>query len=202
MIRANSAAYGWRGPVLLVGDVISPDDGTAGLVGLLHRYVGHEAVRRGAVPVVLSGLEEHRVVGPDDLDLSAAALAEPHALGNVDGLPEGVGLCHAVRAPGVKWTLAAPRRDGSVGAATVSMKTVPVNDSPGPVAVWVLLFLVICTLSSLVVGKTAAVLSGGVSAPEAAMLCVRRSSFRATMLDDEHAAAATPRGSPGRTSQA
>jgi hypothetical protein len=30
-------------------------------------------------------------------------------------------VCHAVRAPGVKWTLAAPIRDSSDGAAIVSM---------------------------------------------------------------------------------
>jgi hypothetical protein len=30
-------------------------------------------------------------------------------------------VCHAVRAPGVKWTLAAPIRDPSDGAAIVSM---------------------------------------------------------------------------------
>jgi hypothetical protein len=104
------------------------------------------------VPVVLARLEEHRVAGPDDLDLSTPAIAETYALGDVDGLPVRVGVPRG-SGTGVKWTLAAPRRDGSVGAATVSMKTVPVNDSPGPVAVWVLLFLVICTLSSLSWGK-------------------------------------------------
>jgi hypothetical protein len=30
-------------------------------------------------------------------------------------------VCQAVRAPGVKWTLLAARRDGSEGVATVSM---------------------------------------------------------------------------------
>jgi hypothetical protein len=32
----------------------------------------------------------------------------------------------------VKWTLAAARRAGSEGVATVSMKTEPVNQSAGP----------------------------------------------------------------------
>src|SRR5436305_12795209 len=41
-------------------------------------------------------------------------------------------VCHAVRAPGVKWTAAAPIADASDGAVIVSMKTVPVNQSPGP----------------------------------------------------------------------
>ena len=41
-------------------------------------------------------------------------------------------VCHAVRAPGVKWTLLALTREPSDGAATVSMKTAPVNQSLGP----------------------------------------------------------------------
>jgi hypothetical protein len=52
-------------------------------------------------------------------------------------------VCHAVRAPGVKWTLLAARRDGSDGAATASMKTLPVNQSLGPGVVSAEL-LVIC----------------------------------------------------------
>jgi hypothetical protein len=50
---------------------------------------------------------------------------------------------HAVRAPGVKWTLAACRRDVSDGVASVSMQTVPVNQSLGPTTVSSE-FLVIC----------------------------------------------------------
>ena len=34
--------------------------------------------------------------------------------------PKGC-VCHAVRAPGVKWTLAAPTREGGDGVAIVSM---------------------------------------------------------------------------------
>src|SRR5213080_2861986 len=44
-------------------------------------------------------------------------------------------VCHAVRAPGVKWTLLACTRDWSDGAATASMYTVPVNHSVGPAMV-------------------------------------------------------------------
>lgn len=80
----------------------------------------HEAVRRRAVPVVLAGLEEHAVAGADDLYGAAAALAEAYSLGDEDGLTERVGV-PAVRAPGVKWTLATPRREGPDGAATASM---------------------------------------------------------------------------------
>ena len=70
--------------------MLAPRDEASGIVGLLHRYVGHEAVRGGAVPVDLAGLEEDAVARADRLDEAAAALAEPHALGDVDGLPEGV----------------------------------------------------------------------------------------------------------------
>jgi hypothetical protein len=51
--------------------------------------------------VVLCGLEEDPVARPDLLERFPLALA--------------------VRAPGVKWTLAAPARDGGEGAAIGSM---------------------------------------------------------------------------------
>src|SRR3981081_2884130 len=52
-------------------------------------------------------------------------------------------VCHAVRAPGVKWTLLAVNRDPPIAAATVSMYTSPVNHSFGPFEV-LRLFLVMC----------------------------------------------------------
>jgi hypothetical protein len=72
------------------------------------------------MPVILARLEEDAVAGPDHLDGLAAALAEADALGDVDRLAVRM-VCHAVRAPGVKWTTAAPTRDGGDGVATVSM---------------------------------------------------------------------------------
>src|SRR5258706_5978037 len=48
-------------------------------------------------------------------------------------------VCQAVRAPGVKWTLLAWTREPSAGAAMVSMNTAPVNQSAGPLAVFMLL---------------------------------------------------------------
>src|SRR3981081_1245436 len=47
-------------------------------------------------------------------------------------------VCHAVRAPGVKWTLLALRRDKPAGAATASTYTAPVNHSLGPAIVGML----------------------------------------------------------------
>jgi hypothetical protein len=81
--------------------------------------MGHELVGRRSVPVVLAGLEEDAVAGPDLLDRAAAALAEADALGYVDRLPEGW-VCQAVLAPGPKCTFAAPTREGAVGVAIES----------------------------------------------------------------------------------
>jgi hypothetical protein len=106
--------------VLLVGDVLAPCDGAALVVDFLHGEVGHEAVGSGAVPVVFAGLEVHAVAGADDLDRPAAAVAEADAFGDVDGLAIWVGVPRGP-APGVKWTLAACRRDGSDAVATLSM---------------------------------------------------------------------------------
>jgi hypothetical protein len=54
--------------VLLVGYVLAPGDRAAVLIGLLHGDVGHEALGRGTVPVVLSGLEEDPVARADLVD--------------------------------------------------------------------------------------------------------------------------------------
>src|SRR4051794_28707441 len=81
-----------RGAVLLVGDVLAPGDRAAVLVVLLHADMDHEAVRRGAVPMILTGLEEHAVAGSDDLDGAALALAESGTLGHEHRLPVWVGV--------------------------------------------------------------------------------------------------------------
>ena len=44
-------------------------------------------------------------------------------------------VCQAVRAPGAKWTCAAPTGHASPATAIVSTKTVPVNHSAGPAPV-------------------------------------------------------------------
>jgi hypothetical protein len=104
---------------VLPGDVLAPGRGVAIVVDLEHREVGHEAVRGGAVPVVLAGLEEHTLAWADHLDRPAAELREADPLGDVDDLAVGW-VCQAVRAPGVKWTLLADRREVPDGAATAS----------------------------------------------------------------------------------
>src|SRR3954462_5783562 len=89
---------GSGGAVLLVADVLAPRDGAARLVVLLHGDVGHEAVGGGAVPVVLTGLEEDPVTRPELLDRPAVALAEPDALGDEDRLTVGMGVPSRPRA--------------------------------------------------------------------------------------------------------
>src|SRR5436190_11331874 len=98
---------GRSGLVFLVADVVAPAGGAALLVDLLHRDVRHEAVGRGAVPVLLAGLEVDAVAGVHHLDRAAAALAAPDPLGHVDGLaermrvPGGAGARREVHAEGL-----------------------------------------------------------------------------------------------------
>lgn len=72
------------------------------------------------MPVVLPRLEEDAVARADLLDGSSLALAQANALGHEDRLTDGW-VCHAVRAPGAKWTRAEAVRAGGDGAATASM---------------------------------------------------------------------------------
>src|SRR5215218_9735681 len=72
--------------------MLTPGHRTAGVVYLLHCEVGHEAVRCGAVPVVLFWLEIDAVAGTDYFDRAALTLAEPDALGDEDRLPEWMGV--------------------------------------------------------------------------------------------------------------
>ena len=73
--------------VLLVGDVLAPGDDLTRVVCLLDRDVGHEPRRGGAMPVVLSRLEEDAVARADDLNRTALALAQADTLGDPDRLP-------------------------------------------------------------------------------------------------------------------
>jgi Glucose dehydrogenase C-terminus/FAD binding domain len=79
--------------VLVVGDVVAP----VGLGSLVARgfgdgQMGHEVVRGGAVPVPLVGGRGDDVTGSDLLDGAAAGLHQPPALGDIQGLPDGVGV--------------------------------------------------------------------------------------------------------------
>ena len=61
--RADLAFDGRRRRVLLVGDLRSPGRAVALVVYVEHRQVRHEAIGRGAVPVVFSRLEEDAISG-------------------------------------------------------------------------------------------------------------------------------------------
>src|SRR3954452_829392 len=86
--------------VLLVADVLAPRDRAARVVVLLHGEVDHEAVRGGAVPVVLAGLEEDAVAGADLFNRAAFTLAAADALGDEDRLTVRVGVPRGARAGG------------------------------------------------------------------------------------------------------
>src|SRR5262245_46537039 len=80
--------------VLVVGDVLPPVQFGA-LVsgdGLGDGQVGHEVAGRGAVPVPLICRRVDDVAGADLGDVAAAGLDEPSPLGDVQGLPDSVGM--------------------------------------------------------------------------------------------------------------
>src|SRR4051812_30123923 len=91
----------------------------------------HEAVGSGAVPVLLVGLEQDAVAGADDLDGAAAALAQPDALGDEDGLaervavPVGAGAGHEVHQVGGE----PGRRRGGGNCVDVDVAGEPVGRS-------------------------------------------------------------------------
>jgi hypothetical protein len=111
---------GGGGGVFLVGDGSEPVDDVVLFVAFVDREVDHKAGGCGAVPVLFVGLEEDAVTGADDLDGSAAALAQADAFGDEDGLAQRVAV-PVVRAPGMKCTRFAVTRDGGGAAATESM---------------------------------------------------------------------------------
>jgi hypothetical protein len=64
--------------------MVAPGRAVALVVDLEHGEVGHEAIGGRRRAVVLAGLEEDAVPRPDHLDRPAAALAQAHALGDVN----------------------------------------------------------------------------------------------------------------------
>src|SRR4051812_365578 len=79
--------------VLLVGDGLEPGGGVAAVgLGLEQRQVAHERVGGGAVPVVLVRRADDGLAGVDAQHLPVAGADETDALGDVQGLPDGVGV--------------------------------------------------------------------------------------------------------------
>ena len=93
--------------------------------------VGHGRGRRGAVPVLLARREPDDIAGPDLLDRAALAL-DPAAAGRDDQR-----LAERMRVPGgagagLEGDARRPTRAGSGGRNSGSIRTVPVNQSAGP----------------------------------------------------------------------
>ena len=82
--------------------------------------MGHEAVGRSAVPVLLTRLEEDAITGADDLKRPAAVLAQAKALGDIDRLAVGVGVPGGLRARR-EMNATRGQAGGADGAATASM---------------------------------------------------------------------------------
>ncbi|HEX5499909.1 MAG TPA: hypothetical protein VFX03_11800 [Thermomicrobiales bacterium] len=97
--------------------MLEPRGGIAGFIDLVQREMGHEAVGGGAVPMLFARLEKDAIAGADDRDRPDAPLGAADSSVTEIVWPLGC-ACQAVRAPGVKWTLLADRRDAPDGAAT------------------------------------------------------------------------------------
>jgi hypothetical protein len=93
---------------------------TAGVVGLLVGDLRVEAPGGGAVPVVLARLDKDAVARPYFLDGSPSRWHRPIPSVTKIVWPAGW-VCHAVRAPGAKWTTPPMIRDGGDGVLTTSM---------------------------------------------------------------------------------
>src|SRR4051812_37065608 len=88
---ACSVAGGWSGSgVVTFGDVFEPGDDLAVVVGFLECDVCHEPAGCGPVPVLFAGLDVDDVAGADLVDLTAAGGDVADAVGDVEGLPQGV----------------------------------------------------------------------------------------------------------------
>lgn len=98
---------------------------------LLHGDVGHEAIRRGALSVVLAGGEGHAISDPQDLDRAALALARTVAVGDQDRLTVGVDVPNGA-SPGATCITAAEKVEVASGAATMCPSLV--TRRPVPVA--------------------------------------------------------------------
>ena len=88
----------------------------------------------GTVPVPLACRRVGDVARADLSDAAAAGLHETPAFGDVEGLPEGVGVPRGAGG-GEKRTALTRTREGSSPLAMPSIQTSPVNHSAGPFAV-------------------------------------------------------------------
>src|SRR3954449_11730373 len=75
----------------------------------------------------------HQITSPARISTigSPSHWVQPHPEVTISVCPSGC-VCHALRAPGSKVTLAHETRAGGGGAFNGSIRTVPVNQSAGP----------------------------------------------------------------------
>src|SRR5208337_766664 len=83
--------------VLLVRDLLHPSDSRV-VLHFGNGDMGHRAVGRRAVPVLLARLEPDDVAGPDLLDRAALPLRAPETGGDKQRLPERVRMPRGARA--------------------------------------------------------------------------------------------------------
>jgi hypothetical protein len=133
--------------VLFVADLFHPVDDLA-VELFLGGDMRHGGGRRGAMPVLLARRKPDHVAGPDFLDRAALAL-RPAATGG-----DNQGLAQRMRVP--RGARARFKRDRGGGGAPASlgwnkgsMRTVPVNQSAGPLAEGCEPFLLISMKSGL-----------------------------------------------------
>ncbi len=112
------------------GDFFHPIGGLA-VEHLDDGDVGHGRGGCGAVPMFFARREPDDVTRANFLDRSSPTLHPAAAAGHDERLASGC-VCHAVRAPGSKVTLA-PRARAGTGASNSGLtRTEPVNHSAGP----------------------------------------------------------------------
>ena len=108
--RRDPPALG-PGAVVLVSFMVEPRHHRALIVGFLHCQMGHETVGSSSVPMLFAGFDGDH------------------------GLSPGVCVPRGARTGG-EAHVPHPMADWSSGFRTVSMKTVPVNQSAGPRPLW------------------------------------------------------------------
>ena len=121
---------GYAPLILFVADLFHPVDGLA-VELFLNGDMGHGRGWRGAMPVLLTGRNQTTSPGRISSIGPPQRCARPQPAVTIRVWPSGW-VCHAVRAPGSKVTLAPTTRAGAGGLNSGSIRTVPVNYSAGP----------------------------------------------------------------------
>lgn len=113
--------------ILIISDFFHPVHGFP-VERLLDGDVGHGGGRTSTMPMLFAGWEPDDVARANLFDGTAPALGPTAARGDDQGLAQRVGV------PGSNETVAPVTRAGSVPLKGESRRTVPVNQSAGPLA--------------------------------------------------------------------